>query len=499
MKYKFRKLLSAMCVCALITSVVPISGAAANQSGLENELNVEKYAFSHLTDKSGSDNLIFTYYGENQDGIKVQLIQDDVPVYTENLDANITGADFNDLQIGQVYKYVITIGESDTYSGTVELTESDVIVTGVPVSPVPNASGEVFQAKRSNGVNIGSSTTSLFRAIESARSAGQGSYVLMNSSTNVFTMTGSDETLYRYQFDQYYGTVNSDEAKEWMAGYDYVHIINGLGQFVYSSIKSLNGGLSTTDPPSVHPFERNSGAYYYNSTYPTSDKKLVFDVDLSQASLVRADASKNMPSNGYIYGAVQQTTGTFEFGLFLSATGTSTSVVPYYRLPKSNDIQNKDQIKLATGTRNSSTGKITWNNCGTIRITIALVSDGVYCKAENLKTGVAYETTLKDVSGISYNSNSTLICMCSLPHITDGYAAGALRDLRSGASFRNIKISNEKTYKTKESTSGSSFATGTSNCGYAYIYNTDCASYSSTGSGASKVENISIFYDRDER
>ena len=33
MKYKFRKLLSAMCVCALITSVVPISGAAANQSG----------------------------------------------------------------------------------------------------------------------------------------------------------------------------------------------------------------------------------------------------------------------------------------------------------------------------------------------------------------------------------------------------------------------------------------------------------------------------------
>ena len=108
------------------------------------------------------------------------------------------------------------------------------------------ATSQTFRAYYSSGSTAGSSTNSLFKAIEDARKAGTNAYVLMNCSQKVFEMSSTVQ-YYMYQFDQYYGATTSlTTAKQWMTNYNYAHVINNEAYPLYDSIYS-SGVISFTD------------------------------------------------------------------------------------------------------------------------------------------------------------------------------------------------------------------------------------------------------------
>lgn len=350
-------------------------------------------------------------------------------------------------------------------------------------SSIPFAAGQTFQAKNGTA-NIGSSTSSLFKAIENARSSGiSGASVVMNSSTTVFKMANSS-TYYKYQFDQYYGSTTSlSEAQSWIGGYNYSHIIDGTGYPKYDYIQSLKGNITGTSTNVL--IERNRGSYYYNfAQHSTSYKKMSVEVNLSSFTAKKANADA-YPNNGYIFVGAKQSY-TYETGLIFP-TKYGATIYPYY-MDGDGVIRTQTSSPIAVGTTNSS-GEMTFND--RIRITLAVGNKQQICKVENLTTGATWSQTVSN-SRVSSSASTRFFYAASL--MLDS-PAKALNDLRCGGYMKNLKFSNPLVYTSTTATSGSSTLPTTSLSEYAFLYNTDCGSYSRSGSGTSAVETVSLYYD----
>lgn len=477
--YKSRKLALSL----VLTFSLALSFLSTNILALSTPaINDCQFKFSHLVTVDDADTLIFTYLGENYDTIQLELISKDTSeVEFILLSAGNTSAEFDNVVVGKEYSYSITIGEDYSHSGSLTMTEYGVDYTDD--TPSLTAAGQTFQAK--NGTtNIGSSTTSLFKAIENARSSGiSEASVVMNSSTTVFKMTTST-TYYKYQFDQYYGSTTSlSEAKSWIIGYNYSHIIDGNGYPTYDYLQDVNGGLTGTSTNAL--IERNSGAYYFNfAKQSTTYKKLSVEVDLSSMTAKKANTGA-YDNNGYIFVGAKQSR-TFEVGLIFP-TKSGATIYPYY-MKGDGVIYSQTNTPIAVGTTDSS-GEMSFSD--KIRITIAVGNGTQICKVENLTTGVVWEETVSN-SNVSSTASTQFFYAASLVHDDP---ANALHDLRCGGYMKNIKFSSPLVYTAASATSGTSALPTTTVSELAFLYNTDCGSYSRSGSGTTAVETISIYYD----
>lgn len=473
-----KPVISLILTLSLVLTLLPTNVFAVSSPSM----NDCQFKFSHLVTVDDVDTLIFTYLGENNDTIQLGLIpEDESEGDSVLLTAGNTSAEFDNIIIGENYTYTIDIGENHTHSGSLTMTEYGVDYTGD--DPTPFAVGQTFQAKNGTA-NIGSSTTSLFRAIENARSSGISSAsVVMNSSTTVFKMTTST-IYYKYQFDQYYGSTTSlSEAKSWITGYNYSHIIDGNGYPTYDYLQDVNGGLTGISTNVL--IERNRGAYYYNfAKHSTAYKKMSVDVDLSSMTAKKADTGA-YSNNGYIFVGAKQSY-TYEAGLIFP-TKDSATIYPYY-MDGDGVIHTQKDTPIAVGTINAS-GKMTFND--KIRITLAVGNKEQICKVENLTTGVVWSQTVSN-SRVSSSTSTRFFYAASLMHDDP---ASALNDLRCGGYMKNIKFSRPLMYTTATATSGTSALPTTSLSELAFLYNTDCGSYSRSGSGSAAVETISIYYD----
>ena len=151
-------------------------------------------------------------------------------------------------------------------------------------------------------------------------------------------------------------------------------------------------------------------------------------------------------------------------------------------------IRTQTSSPIAVGTTNSS-GEMTFND--RIRITLAVGNKQQICKVENLTTGATWSQTVSN-SRVSSSASTRFFYAASL--MLDS-PAKALNDLRCGGYMKNLKFSNPLVYTSTTATSGSSTLPTTSLSEYAFLYNTDCGSYSRSGSGTSAVETVSIYYD----
>ncbi len=480
-----------MIVCCASMSVMAEENSQYYLS--DSVINDIDFKFTQLKDNQSADNVIFTYYNiVSFDNVIVKIESEKGEVFQQELSEKETFAEFKNLNLDESYRYSVeingsTIKEGDLNSELEYVTYNNIDEQLEIENPEFNsvrATGQTFRAYYSSGSTAGSSTNSLFKAIEDARKAGTNAYVLMNCSQKVFEMSSTVQ-YYMYQFDQYYGATTSlTTAKQWMTNYNYAHVINNEAYPLYDSIYSIKGNLTATSANAY--IEHNVGSYYYNISTGGSYKKISIDCDLSAFKFKRADSDK-VKNNFYIFLASRQSTGICEFGLIMSGTGSATTISPYYKPANSSSVIRQSDT-IATGTKNSS-GVISFTD--TIRLTYGISSGQMICTAQNLTTGTTLSYTF-NVSSLSGTSQTTWVYAVSSPPIK---SSNALNDLRSGAYAITLRLFNAKLYNSTTSSAGVSIAPSTSLCQYAFVYNTDCGAYSKSGSGSATVETIALFYD----
>lgn len=460
----------------------------------------QPFVLSHLTDNSGKDNLIITILQNTSENVTVKLLEIDDVIEERTICLDDTNMiEFIGLKENGSYKLEVEMGNIYVVDIKNFTAQDNVCAT---ISNISNAqvtqndnsvlriSGGTYQAKNSSG-NIGTAKTSMWEAIELARSNGASTaYVELNrygTTTTVWQKT-STQRYYKYQFDTYYGYVSTDnEAQAWSNAYNYSHIIDQNGISKYDYYQKLKGN-------STEYIERNVGGYYYNfSGSATTYKKATTVVDLSSATLKTADNGA-YHWNGYMFlGFKHPLAGTtVEGGLRFEGTNGSTTIHPYIfyydnNLQKHFIPYDSTYDTMSTATQNSD-GSISFND--QIKLTLCLVGDNTMrLEVYNLTTGKFRQYTISDALIRESSPTRWLSCVSLVPTSNTNQE---LTDLRSGAYMRNVKLSNTSLYTEVTSTTAVAFNPSTSVSTWAFAYNTDCIDYSRNGT----IETFNIFYDR---
>ena len=443
------------------------------------------YKFTQLEDVYSRPHVIFTYLGEEtKEAITISISMNgcdgiDAGGLEVVLPIGDTSYDFDNLWLNTNYNYLLKKGFEVFGRGNFELTEKGLFLDGA-IFDGSLSRANSYQAK-SGSTNIGSATPSLWKAIENARSSAYTTATVEKNSTSTVFTKGTTTNYHKYQFENYYGsTTSSTDAQNWITGYNYSHIITNAAVPIYDYLQNIKGGLTGISSSSL--IERNEGAYYYNfSTVSSSYKKITVEVNL--ASITARKASGSPYNNLYFFVAAKQSY-TSEVGLIMGGNQSgSPTLYAYYKIGTSNNISTQNAI--AVGSTTSGVMSFT----GTVKITLGIAAGQMVCNVTNTTTGSSWSDTISD-SSVSGSANTRWLYCASL---VPDKASGAINDLRNYAYMRNAKFSNPTLYTTILATSGSSMAPSTSLCEYAFLYNTDCGSYSSS----SGVETIEIFYDRD--
>lgn len=487
MKNYIKNVLS-VCICLLLFCFSFNALAISSQTSTENP-----FTFSHLVDNSNHDNLIITIFDEISTPITITLTtgQGGKSQKTISLeDSNMI--EFTNLKINESYKICIEAdttyrGEIKLLSGTTTVQTNVQDVNGNYINQIQSRiSGGTYQAKSASG-NIGSATTSMWKAIEIARNSGIGTaYVELTryGTTSTVWQKSNTTRYYRYQFDGYYGYVSTvSDALAWINAYNYSHIIDQNGTPTYDYYQKLKGN-------STEYIERNVGAYYYNFSGSNNYKKATTIVDLSGATFKTSTSSF---WNGYMFlGFKHPSAGvTMEGGLRFEGTTGQTTIHPYVFYYDTN-LQKRfiayDSVSdiMTTATTNSD-GSISFND--KIKLTLCLVGNNTLrLEVYNLTTGKFRQYTISDALISATSPTRWLSCVSFVP--VKEFAE--LNDLRSGAYMRNVKLEDTSLYTAVTSTTAISFNPSTAESTWAFVYNTDCIDYSRSNT----TETINIFYDR---
>jgi hypothetical protein len=352
---------------------------------------------------------------------------------------------------------------------------------------------QLFQAK-SGSINIGSSTKSLFQAIENARDSSYTNasvYKIQSGTSTLVWAKSTTPRFYQYQFDQYYSySTTSAAAESWCNNYNYSHIINEAGFPVFEYCQYIKGSNAGTL------VEQNVGGYYYNFSSFGNYRKISTTVDIN-ITIKKNTSTATQHSNSWIFVGFKQPTGyTHEAGVRFLGTGTGLQMLAYYTYfqpgsttPTYAGLTSSDVV--ATGTLQSD-GSIKFT--GTIKITLSIPSNG-HLTAVIENTSTSTTKTYSNIADSSVNTSYTVRWFNGVSLVPQK-ATASLCDMRNCASMANVKLKNTQLYSSATATSGSSFAPAGSLSQYAFLYNTDCADYSTSGTGTNTVETINIFYDR---
>lgn len=147
MRKTLKSLLSTSLALLLTLTAIP-----SNASAVNTDTNIgTQFKFSHLVNVDNDDVLIFTYLGSSAEEIEIQLTNENgATEEVVSLTAGNTSAEFYDIFPGDTYGYAVRIGEEESISGTLTMTEDGVNYMHQQIMPL--ATGQTFQAK--NGWNF---------------------------------------------------------------------------------------------------------------------------------------------------------------------------------------------------------------------------------------------------------------------------------------------------------------------------------------------------------
>lgn len=498
----------------LLSFLMNVSASAVDQTDLQTYGSLP-FQISNLEGMNGNTNLIFVYTGSiSEENIEVNLYNEDSYSNSCIISKDNTAAEFSNVELNSPYNLTVLIDNETVYTVEIELLDDAEIdatiydVDGAIISPTNNAirnsraAGE-FQAKTSQtGSAIGSSTHSLWVAIERAsKSSSSTACVIQTSNNTVVWAKSSVLTYYKYQFDTYYGsTTSSSNANSWIDGYNYSHIIDSLGRASqagatktqkYDYCQNLKG-----NPYNSRFVEQNNGAYYYNWSSSNDAKKISTTFDLSNYEFTESSTETSQIWNGFMFLSFkQQNKGTtFEAGLVCYGDGQSGDidkiypVVTYYdattHLRQEWMPTNASNV-IAHGTQSGNTG----NFSDIIHVSMEIKSDNsVLVTWYNASEDIQIEY---DVPNPYVNYSDKHEWATAVAYVTNAdYAVPQqLNDLRNGGAMRNVKMKNTTLYI---GSNQYSYTPDSPYSLYAFAYNTDCITYSKSGS----VETINIFFDR---
>jgi hypothetical protein len=351
-----------------------------------------------------------------------------------------------------------------------------------------------------------STSSSMFAAINAAAAnSGTSSCVRNGSATGAIVWqktTASSPKFYEYQYQGYYGSVATDaDAKQWSKSYNYSHLITGhpyqhggktYKAFpVYEYLQNVKGDIANSSDSGL--IERNEGGYYYNfSTSSQTYRRVsaIFDMTSATFKLPNINQSGTRPHNAWMFVGIKQTGGyTCEAGFAILTDGANPTIAlyPYLKTFSSPTYHYYSPYALT-----NSGGVYSYGD--SVKVTLTIAQNGQFSVIfDDFKSGTVQQASQAD-SAASTTAAHRWFAASSLVSYYSSH--NELFDMRSGFYSKNVKIRNSFVYTTATSTAGISFAPDTSLSQYAYLYNTDCASRTATGSGAQTVETISCFYDR---
>lgn len=332
-----------------------------------------------------------------------------------------------------------------------------------------------------NGTSSYSNLASPFEAIGLAHKCG-GDVIETNSGTVIYE--SNKNKYYLFQYTNFYDSTSlKSEADNWINGFSYAHAIYGMtGQFYGSNSQVLKGGLYRT--------EQNSGGYFYNfssNTWGFSSIKTT--VSLSDAQLYFSP--KGRRNNAYVYVAAIDSSGNevIETGILLDQYARNSNVWRAYKRDGSGNFETKDLINV------SNTGGIyKSSNDVVIEMSLRNNASGVYFNITS-SSGTSFSGNVDGWAGSNIRPGENVRFLVAVSFVPDfGYEGNmySLQDLRDNSYFKNVILESYLYTNINQQGTAYGFTATSDPPAYSYIYNTDCATHSRSGS----KDIVNIFYNR---
>ncbi len=357
-------------------------------------------------------------------------------------------------------------------AGTVIAVILILVIINISSNTLANADDNGVYTIYTSGGLAHSSSNSLYDAIDISISVGKGSYVIVKGhKTPIFLLNNDENTFYCYKGTQLYSiTKEFEDALNFTNTEDNAHVINGKGQNVSNSYKMLRG------QPDSWSLEPQGGGYFYKFAYVyNSYRKVTVRVNLTELRL--KPSQTNQKHNAYAYLSSQNSTITLDAGLY-SGWAHNGEWRVFVGHNGFQDLGVITQAEYVDGEYIPNTD---------VLLTYEYFDGKMVITAEALNTGkIIKEEFLDDRIG----GNMALLSGTS--YVSDIKPEQPI-DIRSGGYLKNVEYRDFLIYDI----GGNSyeFWSDSDSVNYSLLYNDECISFESYGSGKTRTERVSISYD----